>query len=198
MPIFPHASCPVPVIETERLRLRAHRTDDFEACLALWSDPDVTRFIGGRPATQEEVWSRILRYAGHWVLLGYGYWAIEDKATERLVGETGFADFKRAIEPSLDGTPEIGWVLVPSAQGRGYATEAVHAVVSWGDRHFGGTATVCLISPENLPSLRVAEKCGYRLFDSTIYKDGPTQLMRRESPKIESLSIPESTCRHLP
>lgn len=196
MSIFPHASCPVPVLETERLRLRAHSVDDFEACLTLWSDPDVTRFIGGRPSTREEVWSRILRYAGHWVLLAYGYWVIEDKATGRLVGETGFADFKRAIEPSLDGMPEIGWVLMPSAQGRGYATEAVRAVVSWGDGHFGETATVCLIAPENLPSIRVAEKCGYRPFVTTTYKDGPTQLMRREPPKITPHSAHESAYLH--
>ena len=51
-----------PAIETPRLRLRAHRPDDLEASFAMWGDPAVTRFIGGRPFTREEVWGRFLRY----------------------------------------------------------------------------------------------------------------------------------------
>lgn len=50
----------------------------------------------------------VSRYAGQWSLLGYGYWVVEDKRTGRFAGEVGFADFKRVIEPSLDGVPEIG------------------------------------------------------------------------------------------
>ncbi|MBZ6074697.1 GNAT family N-acetyltransferase [Microvirga puerhi] len=177
----------VPVLETERLRLRGHRAEDFPACLALWTDPEVTRFIGGRPSTQEEVWSRLLRYVGHWDLLGYGYWVIEDKETGAFLGETGFADFRRTIEPPIDGQPEIGWVLAPSAQGRGLATEAVQAVLKWGDAHFGPVPTVCLIAPENTPSLRVAEKCDYRPFVRATYREGITLLMRRDPAKSETV-----------
>lgn len=171
---MPTSSLNIPVLETERLILRAHRADDFADCLALWSDPHVTRFIGGRPSTQEEVWSRLLRYVGHWSLLGFGYWAIEDKATGRFIGETGFADFKRQIEPSLDGMPEAGWALSPSAHGKGYATEAVREILQWSDAHFGPIHTACIIAPENEASIRVAEKCGYREFQRTAYKDSPT------------------------
>ncbi|MGO4571509.1 GNAT family N-acetyltransferase [Microvirga sp. 2TAF3] len=159
--------------------MRCHRTDDFDDCLAMWADSGVTRFIGGRPFTQEEVWSRLLRYVGHWSLLGYGFWAVEEKATGAFLGEIGFADFKRTIEPSLEGMPEIGWVLIPKAHGKGYATEAVRAATAWGDTHFGEARTVCIISPENLPSIRVAEKCGYREFLRTNYKDKPAILFRR-------------------
>jgi RimJ/RimL family protein N-acetyltransferase len=60
-----------PRLETERLVLRAHRVEDFPDLAALWSDPLVTRFISGVPQTPEESWSRLLRYAGHWLLLGY-------------------------------------------------------------------------------------------------------------------------------
>jgi RimJ/RimL family protein N-acetyltransferase len=63
----------VPVIETQRLILRGHRLEDFDALAAMWADPHVARFIGGKPATQEESWARLLRYAGHWRLLGFGY-----------------------------------------------------------------------------------------------------------------------------
>src|SRR4051794_25666729 len=137
----------IPTLVTERLTLRAHRLDDMADSTALWTDPVVTRFIGGRPFTQEEIWTRLLRYVGHWALLGFGYWVVTETASGRFVGEVGFADYKRELEPSLDGAPESGWVLAPWAFGRGFATEAVGAVVAWGDAHFGSRRTVCLIGP---------------------------------------------------
>ncbi|MDF2689920.1 MAG: acetyltransferase [Microvirga sp.] len=169
----------IPVLETERLFLRGHRLDDFEDSLALWSDAQVTRFIGGRPSTREEAWGRLLRYIGHWSLLGFGYWAVEEKATGRFIGETGFAEGKREIEPSLEGIPEAGWAMSPNVHGKGYATEAVQAVVAWGESHFGSARTACIIAPENTPSIRVAEKCGYRELQRTTYKDNPTIMFVR-------------------
>src|ERR1700693_5156931 len=150
----------IPVLQTERLRLRAHSLDDFRGCAAMWADPVVTRYIGGRPYTVEESWARLLRYVGHWTLLGFGYWGIEEKATGRYAGELGFADYHRDIEPSLNGIPELGWALVSALHGRGYATEAVRAVAAWGDTRFSGSETACLIHPENAASVKVAEKCG--------------------------------------
>jgi RimJ/RimL family protein N-acetyltransferase len=167
-------------LETPRLLLRPHRLDDFAAAFAMWADPAVTRYIGGRPFTAEETWSRLLRYAGHWQLLGYGYWVIERKTTRTFTGEIGFADYHRDLKPSLDGTPEIGWALIPSAHGQGFATEAVRAVVAWGDAHFGAIRTACIISPENKASIRVAEKCGYRGNGSATYKDAPTLVFVRD------------------
>jgi RimJ/RimL family protein N-acetyltransferase len=165
---------PVPVLETERLRLRGHRVDDFAACAEMWADPVVTRHIGGQPLSEEESWNRLLRYAGHWALLGFGYWAVEEKATGAFVGEVGFANWKRNLEPSLQATPEIGWVFASPSHGKGYATEAVRAAVAWGEEHFGASATACIIDPENLRSIRVAEKCGYRKLQMTTYKGQPT------------------------
>jgi RimJ/RimL family protein N-acetyltransferase len=170
----------IPLIETPRLTLRGHRREDFAACAAMWGDPVVTRHIGGKPFTPEEVWARLLRYAGHWAWLGFGYWAVEEKATGAFVGELGFADWKRAIEPSIEGVPELGWALAPHGHGRGLATEAALAVVAWGERRFGASArTVCIIDPDNRPSLRVAEKCGYRELQRLSYHGAPTILFER-------------------
>lgn len=171
-----------PVIETQRLRLRPHRLEDFEDCFAMWSDPLVTRYIGGRPSTPEEVWGRILRYCGHWTLLHYGYWAVEEKTSGRFVGELGFADYLREIEPSLRGIPEIGWALAPWCHGKGYATEGVLAAVAWADAHLNAERTACLIAPENTPSIRVAQKCGYHEWQATEYKGQPTLLFERHRP----------------
>ena len=96
------------------------------------------------------------------------------------MGEGGFADFRREIDPSLDGTPEIGWILAPESQGKGYATEAARAAISWGEKHFGPVRTACIIAPENEASVRVAERCGYREFRRTTYKGNPTVMFVRE------------------
>ena len=152
----------VPLLETERLRLRPHRIDDLGDCAAMWGDEIVARHIGGKTFTPEEVWWKILRYAGLWSLLGFGYWALEDKATGRFAGEVGFADFHRDITPPFGDQPESGWVFAPWAHGAGLATEAVRAVLAWGDENLRSPSTVCAIDPGNLASIRVAEKCGYR------------------------------------
>jgi RimJ/RimL family protein N-acetyltransferase len=168
----------IPQLETERLILRAHRIDDFAECAMMWGDPAVTRYIGGQPFTAEEVWSRLLRYVGHWHLLGFGYWIIHERASGLFVGEVGFADFHREISPQLDA-PEIGWALATWAHGRGLATEAVRAALAWADAHLSTSRTVCLIDPDNTPSLRVAQKCGFREWQRTTYKGSPTVLYER-------------------
>ena len=66
----------MPVLDTPRLRLRAHRATDLESAIVLWKSPEVYRFITGEPLNRQEVWLRLLRYAGLWDFLGYGYWAV--------------------------------------------------------------------------------------------------------------------------
>ena len=169
----------VPVIETERLKLRGHRLDDFAQSAAMWADPAVTLHIGGHPLGEEEAWARMLRYVGHWVMLGFGYWVVEEKCTGTFVGEVGFADYKRDLQPSLEEMPEIGWVFTSQSHGRGYATEAARAAIAWGDVRFGTRRTACIIHPENLRSIRVAEKCGYNEEQLATYKGQPTILFVR-------------------
>ncbi len=168
-----------PTLDTERLTLRVHRLEDFAESAAMWAHPEVTRYIGGRPFTEEECWGRLLRYAGLWTLLGFGFWVVREKASGRFVGEVGFLDGHRDIQPSFEGAPEMGWALMPWAHGKGYATEAVRAAQAWGDRHFGGKRTVCIIHPDNTASLGVARKCGYREFARTTYKGDPTVVLER-------------------
>ncbi len=175
-----HPSPPqIPVLETERLQLRAHRLEDFAHSAAMWADARITEHIGGKPQSEEESWTRFLRYAGHWSVMGFGYWVVEEKASGNFLGEVGFADYKREIQPSLKGVPEIGWVLAAHAHGQGFATEAVRAAVTWGDKYFPSKRTACIIAPENLPSIRVAEKCGYREFQRTTYKGNPALMFER-------------------
>lgn len=170
-----------PTLTTERLVLRAHTAEDFPACCTLWADPGVTRFIGGRPSTPEEVWRRIIGYAGIWQLKGYGFFLATDRETGALVGEFGIADFHRDINPPLGDTPEAGWAMLPQYHGRGLAHEALSAVLAWADQRT--PRTVCMIDPTNAPSLKLSEKLGYIEYARTTYKDHPIILLERTSPR---------------
>jgi RimJ/RimL family protein N-acetyltransferase len=172
----------VPELETARLRLRGHRSDDYPDCCAMWADAVVTRHIGGRAFTPEEVWARMLRYAGLWALLGYGYWALEEKSSGRFVGELGFADFRRDMDPPLEA-PEVGWALASSVHGRGFATEALTSVLAWGDATLAIKNTVCIITPENIASINVAQKCGFRELRAVQYKATPVVVYKRLRPQ---------------
>jgi len=168
----------VPVLDTPRLRLRAHRAADFPAFAAMWADPEVHRYLSINPSTREESWMRLLRHAGLWNFLDYGCWAIEERSSGRCVGDIGYADFKRGI-PELEGIPEMCWVLAAEAHGKGYASEALAAVMGWGREHFGEHRCACIISPENAASIRVASKAGFRQAGQTTYRDEPILLFIR-------------------
>jgi RimJ/RimL family protein N-acetyltransferase len=179
MPTFLNGGPQIPLLESERLRLRGPRPEDYDDSFAMWSDPEVVRFIGGNPLSREEVWARLLRYIGHWAWMGYGLWVVEEKATGQYVGEVGYSNHKRAIEPPLTDMPELGWVLTPRFHGKGLASEAVRTVIAWGDSNFHGLRTACIIHPEHVRSLRVAEKCGFRESQLTSYHGEPTLLFTR-------------------
>lgn len=181
----------VPVLTTARLVLRAPRLADFDDAYAMWREPTVVRFIGGRPFSREECWARLLRYVGHWAALGHGFWTIETRDGGRFVGECGFADFHRELDATWFGAaPEHGWALAPWAHGQGFGREAVAATLAWADAHLaahvsGGrttaseTRTVCMIDPANAPSIALATGCGYVEAARTTYKGEPTILFAR-------------------
>ncbi|MDO7887154.1 GNAT family N-acetyltransferase [Hymenobacter cheonanensis] len=171
----------IPVLETARLRLRAYQAADLAPLLAMWQQPQFYQYITGQPATEADVWPRLLRDTGLWVVCGFGYWAIEEKATGEYVGAVGFADFRRDIVPAL-AWPEAGWSLAPHAHGRGYATEALGAALAWGDAHLPQPRTVCIISPDNQPSLRLATRLGYQEVGRTTFKNQPVVVLERLAP----------------
>lgn len=141
-------------LETERLRLRQFRDEDF-ATYELWcANPDVMRYLGGRTYNTVEAWRHMAYVLGHWQLRGYGYYAVEEKATGRLVGRVGYTD--------SEGWPafELGWTLAPAARGQGYAREAARFLLDYAFEHLERPHVVSLIHPDNAPSIRVAEHLG--------------------------------------
>lgn len=178
-----HRMQTAPLLSTPRLNLRPHRREDFQACCAMWSDPIVTRFTGVNPSTPQQTWSRLLSYIGHWSAMGFGYWVIEDRSTGLYAGEIGFADFKRNITPSMQNVPELGFALVSHLHGKGYATEAVSAVLQWGDANLPSERTVAIVHRDNAASQRVLEKAGYAVFERTAFGDHPALFLERRAEK---------------
>jgi RimJ/RimL family protein N-acetyltransferase len=176
----------VPVIETARLRLRGHRDEDLTECVAMWSDPQVTKFISGRASTEQQTWTRLLSYLGHWALMGFGYWVVEEKSSDDFVGEVGFANFKRAAPSSIKDEPELGFALASRFHGKGYATEAVSAALGWADAYVPHPRTICLVDPRNLASLSVATKCGYDVVERSVYNEQPVLVLSRNAARTRT------------
>lgn len=171
----------VPRLETERLTLRGHAAADLAAAITLWQHPDVYRFITGTAPSTQDVWMRLLRYSGLWDFLGYGYWAVEERASGRYLGQLGFADFRRGLVGFDGHYPEAGWVIHPDCAGRGYATEAMLAACAWLDAQSRWSKSFCIIAPDNAASLRVAAKLGYRFVLDTPMGEGMTGVFFRDA-----------------
>jgi RimJ/RimL family protein N-acetyltransferase len=155
-------------LETERLLLRWFREDDFEQFCEICSDAEVMRFLGdGRPMTEMEVWRQMAMIMGHWYFRGYGIWAVEEKETGKVVGRIGL------IYPA--GWPgfELGWTLGRESWGKGYATEGARRALEYAFTEMGRDHVISCIAPENVASVRVAERLGEKI-------EGRTELLGRD------------------
>jgi RimJ/RimL family protein N-acetyltransferase len=114
----------VPRLSTTRLLLRGWQESDLEAYAAMSADQEVMRYIGG-VLEQAQSWRQMALHAGHWVLRGYGNWAVERQVDGVLLGRCGLWN--------PEGWPglEVGWKLARHAWGQGYATEAARAAIDW-------------------------------------------------------------------
>lgn len=169
------------MIETNRLTLRPYLLNDYQPYLAMCTDAVVVRFLGGRPFSPEDAWHRLMRYAGHWSLLGHGIFAVFEKCGGNYVGETGIADFHRGLGASFDGVGEGSWTFSSRVHGFGYAFEATEAAHRWYTDTLRQSRTVCLIRPENSASLKLASRLDYTAFGEQNYKDQPMIMLERQA-----------------
>lgn len=148
-------------LETDRLILRMWRPSDFDTYASMCADPEVMRYMGGKIFDRPQAWRHMAFLVGHWHLLGYGHWAVEEKATGDFIGRIGF------MNP--EGWPgfEIGWTLRRQSWGRGYATEGAKQALMYAFNELNKDHVISLIHTDNHRSMRVAERLGEKLEGQT-------------------------------
>lgn len=142
----------IPVIETERLRLRGPEARDFEA-YAAFRGSERARILGG-PFTRAQAFDQLCAIIGHWTLRGYGRWLVADRETDEPLGIVGL------FYPEDWPEPEIAWSLFEAAEGRGIAEEAARASRDYAYDTLGWTTAISLIDPENIRSVALAQRLG--------------------------------------
>jgi len=157
------------LITTERLSIRRSRPEDAAAISAYRSDPDVHRYQGWERTDEESIRTEIEEMAGRspGAPGGWVQFTVEERDGGRLVGDVGMSP--------ADGEPgvvKIGYTIVPAFQGRGYATEAVRALIAYAFDTLDADVVRAYASAENAPSIRVAEKVGMRLIERFEGVDG--------------------------
>lgn len=169
-------SVTIPRLTTKNLLLREYREDDFGDFAAFYTS-ERSRFIGG-PLSPELAWRALATHLGHWALRGYGFWAVETKASGQFCGHVGLWFPEGWMEP------EVGWVLMRHAEGRGIAQEAAIAARRHAYETLGWTTAVSMIDPANHRSIRLAQRLGCRhegLFHHV--RLGPMEIWRHPSPQ---------------
>ncbi len=142
-----------PPLQTSRLNLRPPQQEDLDGWAALMSHAEASRFIGGvqpRPAA----WRSLAANAGSWALKGFGMFSLVERESGRWIGWCG------PWQPEGWPGTEVGWSLLRSAWGRGYATEAAEAAIGWAFDTLGWEDVIHCIDPANTASEAVARRLG--------------------------------------
>jgi RimJ/RimL family protein N-acetyltransferase len=155
-------------LETDRLILRWFREDDLADLCRMTGDPEVMKFLGdGQPVDEMLTWRHMATYMGHWYYKGFGIWAVEEKSSGRVVGRIGF------MHPAGWPDFELGWTVVRDCWGKGYATEGAQRALDHAFIDMNRDHVISLIAPENVASIKVAERLGETV-------KGETRIMDRD------------------
>ena len=167
------------ILETKRLILRHLELTDLEALFALYSDPEVKRYIPDAPLTLAEAKKEL-----EWFLNGHpkqpelGLWATIHKETGQFIGRCGLLPWE------IDGRSEVevAYLIDKAHWGQGLGTEAAQAILDYGFENLRLSRLICLIERENSASMRVAEKIGMTLEREGADEHGPFLLFSKNRP----------------
>ena len=145
----------IPVLDTQRLTLRAPTKKDLPTLTAFFAT-ERSHMVGG-PRDAGQSFNTLASRIGHWAMLGYGLWHIDDRETGDFLGWAGL------LNPPGWDEPELGWTLFAHAEGKGYAFEATRAARTYAAVHQGLDGLISYIRPDNSRSRALAEKLGARI-----------------------------------
>lgn len=142
----------IPTLTTERLTLSAPELADFEHWAAFFASPRAVHERG--VMARDAAWRVWASDVALWQLRGYGPFRVSDRTTGAYIGEVGI------YQPDGYPGPELGWFVLPEAEGKGYAAEAARAVMSWARDSLGLTRLINIIDPENSRSIALGLRLG--------------------------------------
>ena len=148
---------PVVILETERLLLRRLDPEDLDDLWALYSNPEITKYIPDAPRSREEAKQELEWYRnGHPRFPELGLWATIHKETGKFVGRCGLLPW------TIDGQEEVevAYTISQEYWGQGLATEAAQGILQYGFEKLNYSRLISLPDAENVASQRVAEKIG--------------------------------------
>ncbi len=165
----------IPTLQTERLRLRAPRAEDYEAYAAFRASPRAAT-VGG-PNTRDQAFQQFCALIGHWQVRGWGRWVIADRATDLALGTTGLYD------PDGWPEPELAWSLFEHAEGKGIAFEAARAARRHAYEALGFATLISCVTPQNTRSAALARRMGCT-FEGTVPHEtlGAVHVWRHPAP----------------
>lgn len=140
----------IPVLETDRLRLREPREADLPAIIDFMAS-DRSRFVGG-PVEAHHAFRTLTASLGHWMLRGFGFWTVTDKQSDAALGRVGFLYGEGWHEP------ELGWQMFAGGEGKGMAYEAAKAARTYGRTKWGLDGVISYVDPANTRSLALAKR----------------------------------------
>ncbi|MBE9192139.1 GNAT family N-acetyltransferase [Gloeocapsopsis crepidinum LEGE 06123] len=136
--------------------MRSLQCSDLDALAEIWADPEVTRFLPsqGVPISRENAEKLLQSFIKHWQERGYGVWAIVENNSSQMIGYCGLRYLDEIDEV------EVLYGLAQAYWGRGIATQAAQALVSYGFNVAKLDKLIAMALPDNLASRRVIEKAG--------------------------------------
>jgi RimJ/RimL family protein N-acetyltransferase len=177
------------LIRTERLLLRRPRLDDVDGVLEHFSDPVAMEFIGEPTSDRAAALAAIERWLARWDADGFGFLAVERRDDGCFLGRVGILVWdtrtwqaSTLAEAGAAGQVELGWSFSRAHWGRGYATEAARAARAWAFEEARITSLISLIHPDNVRSIRVAEKLGARPTSTVRAHGKPAVVWRHPRP----------------
>ena len=150
------------ILVTARLTLVPFSDDHVQGLNAMNADPEVMRYISGRPETMDETAAVVCRVKRRWAEFGYSWWSFIERESGKIVGAGALQNLRRDATPEPDpGCPlEIGWRLRRDCWHRGMATEAALAMAGFAFDTLRADELYAVCDPENLASARVMERLG--------------------------------------
>lgn len=146
----------IPVLNTERLVLRPFNPDDLDPFASMVADPEVIQkaTYDGMVMTRTQAWNWLCLMLGHWLMRGFGIWAVEEKETGEMIGRIGlqYLDWFDDVE--------LVWMLAKTAWGKGFASEGARAAIDFCFVELDLLRIAAVIHQDNEPSIHLAERLG--------------------------------------